>query len=124
MTRTVARRSDFVPASELDKRRPSKRALIRGLVRQAPFVAKNFGLYFRNGWQRHILRTNVVAPYAVTFYVTHKCNLDCSYCTQKEPDVFSKELSTGETIRIAAEDTQGDGFDRVYGRGADSAGGY
>lgn len=100
MTKTAARRTDFVPASELDKRRPSKRALIRGLVRQAPFVAKNFGLYFRNGWRRHILRTNVVAPYAVTFYVTHKCNLDCSYCTQKEPDVFSKELSTGETSRI------------------------
>ncbi|MGB6596956.1 MAG: radical SAM protein [Candidatus Acidiferrum sp.] len=63
-------------------------------------MAKNFGLYFRNGWRRHILRTNVVAPYAVTFYVTHKCNLACSYCTQKEPDVFSDELSTGETIRL------------------------
>ncbi|MGB7282144.1 MAG: radical SAM protein [Candidatus Acidiferrum sp.] len=100
MTKTAARRADFVPASDLDKRRPSKRVLIRGLVRQAPFVAKNFGLYFRNGWRRHILRTNVVAPYAVTFYVTHKCNLACSYCTQKEPDVFSQELSTGETIRL------------------------
>ncbi|MGC1268516.1 MAG: hypothetical protein WA853_19730, partial [Candidatus Acidiferrum sp.] len=74
--------------------------MLRGLVRQAPFVAKNFGLYFRNGWRRHVLRTNVVAPYAVTFYVTHKCNLACSYCTQKEPDVFSQELPTGETIRL------------------------
>ena len=44
--------------------------------------------------------TNVVAPYAVTFYVTHKCNLDCSYCTQKEPDVFSDELPTAETMRL------------------------
>ena len=100
MTRPATKIPHFVPASALDKRRPSKVALIRGLVRQAPFVAKNFGLYFRNGWRRHILRTNVVAPYAVTFYVTHKCNLACSYCTQKEPDVFSQELSTGETIRI------------------------
>jgi molybdenum cofactor biosynthesis enzyme MoaA len=39
-------------------------------------------------------------PYAVTFYVTHKCNLACSYCTQKEPDVFSEELPTAETLRL------------------------
>jgi MoaA/NifB/PqqE/SkfB family radical SAM enzyme len=91
---------DFVPVRALDKRPPSRRELLRGLVRQAPFVAKNFRLYFRNGWRRHVLRTNVVASYAVTFYVTHKCNLACSYCTQKEPDVFSQELSTGETLRL------------------------
>jgi MoaA/NifB/PqqE/SkfB family radical SAM enzyme len=105
----------FVPVSALDKRAPekpapakfaparraaSKRELLRGLVRQAPFVAKNFQLYFRNGWRRHILRTKVVAPYAVTFYVTHKCNLACSYCTQKEPDVFSDELDTAGTIQL------------------------
>ncbi|MGB9464201.1 MAG: radical SAM protein [Candidatus Acidiferrum sp.] len=46
------------------------------------------------------MNTNVVAPYAVTSYVTHKCNLACSYCTQKEPEVFSDDLSTGETIRL------------------------
>ena len=63
---------NFVPVSALDRRVPSRRELLRGLVRQAPFVAKNFQLYFRNGWRRHILRTKVVAPYAVTFYVTHK----------------------------------------------------
>ena len=34
--------------------------------RQAPFVAKNFRLYFRNGWRRKIMGTKVVAPYAVT----------------------------------------------------------
>jgi MoaA/NifB/PqqE/SkfB family radical SAM enzyme len=100
MTRTDARAGNFVPVKALDKRPPTKRELMRGLVRQAPFVAKNFRLYFRNAWRRHILRTNVVAPYAVTFYVTHKCNLACTYCTQKEPDVFSDELSTGETIRL------------------------
>jgi MoaA/NifB/PqqE/SkfB family radical SAM enzyme len=100
MSTPRSRTANFVPASVLDQRRPSKVALIRRLVQQAPFVAKNFRLYFRNGWRRHILHTNVVAPYAVTFYVTHKCNLACSYCTQKEPDIFSDELSTGETIRL------------------------
>src|SRR6266850_361351 len=94
------KRANFVPVRVLDKRPPSKRALLRGLVRQAPFVAKNFQLYFRNAWRRHILRTKVVAPYAVTFYVTHKCNLACSYCTQKEPDVFSDELPTATTIGL------------------------
>src|ERR1700722_18057459 len=100
MSMPGSRTANFVPVDALDKRRPSKVALLRGLVRQAPFVAKNFRLYFRNAWRRHVLHTNVVAPYAVTFYVTHKCNLSCSYCTQKEPDVFSDELSPGETIRL------------------------
>lgn len=100
MTSQSAKSGNFVPVSALDKRMPSKRDLLRGLVRQAPFVAKNFRLYFRNAWRRHILRTKVVAPYAVTFYVTHKCNLACSYCTQKEPDVFSDELPTRETIQV------------------------
>ncbi len=100
MSTPGSRKANFVPASVLDKRRPSKVALIRGLVRQAPFVAKNFRLYFRNAWRRKILGTNVVAPYAVTLYVKHQCNLVCSYCTQKEPDVFSDELNTGETIRL------------------------
>jgi len=106
----MERRTDFVPVGALDKRAEpvhaqakrmrSKRELLRGLVAQAPFVAKNFRLYFRNGWRRHILRSKVVAPYAVTFYVTHKCNLACSYCTQKEPDVFSDELDTAGTIEL------------------------
>src|SRR5215470_15590392 len=99
----MEKRANFVPVRVLNKRPPSRRELLRGLVRQAPFVAKNFRLYFRNGWLRHVLRTNVVAPYAVTFYVTHKCNLACSYCTQKEPDVFSQELSTAETFRLLAK---------------------
>src|SRR6202790_4570160 len=96
----TARQANFVPLKDLDKRVLSKRALLRGLVRQAPFVAKNFRLYFQNAWRRNVLRTKVVAPYAVTFYVTHKCNLACSYCTQKEPDVFSEELGTVDTIRL------------------------
>ena len=94
------KKANFVPVSALDKRPRSKRDLLRGLVRQAPFVAKNFQLYFRNTWRRKVLRTKVVAPYAITFYVTHKCNLACSYCTQKEPDVFSDELPKRETIAL------------------------
>jgi MoaA/NifB/PqqE/SkfB family radical SAM enzyme len=96
----MEKRTNFVPVSALDKRLLPKRELLRGLVQQAPFVAKNFALYFRNGWRRHVLRTNVVAPYAVTFYVTHKCNLACSYCTQKEPDVFSEELPSPATLQL------------------------
>jgi len=96
----MQKRANFVPVGALDQRRPTKRDLLRGLVRQAPFVAKNFRLYFRNGWRRHVLQSKVVAPYAVTFYVTHKCNLDCTYCTQKEPDVFSDELDTAATLQV------------------------
>src|SRR6266436_6149760 len=44
--------ANFVPVSMLDKRKPTKREILRGLVRQAPFVAKNFQLYFRNAWRR------------------------------------------------------------------------
>lgn len=94
------KKANFVPVSALDKRVPSKWELLRGLVKQAPFVAKNFKLYFQNSWRRKITGTKVVAPYAVTFYVTHKCNLACSYCTQKEPDVFSEELDTKNTISL------------------------
>jgi len=96
----MSEQRDFVPASALTRRPPSRLELLRGLVRQAPFVWKNFRLYFQNAWRRGIVRTKVVAPYAVTFYATHKCNLACSYCTQKEPDVFSDELPTAETIRL------------------------
>jgi pyruvate formate lyase activating enzyme len=94
------KRANFVPVGALDKRQPTKMQVLRGLVRQAPFVAKNFELYFRNSWRRHVLGTKVVAPYAVTYYVTHKCNLACSYCTQKEPDVFSEELGKADTLQV------------------------
>src|ERR1700687_537813 len=112
---TVPQKPTFVPAASLDQRpaadrerapiptprsAPTPTNLIRQLVRNSPFVAKNFRLYFQNAWRRHVRGTKVVAPYAVTFYVTHKCNLACSYCTQKEPDVFSEELGTADTIRL------------------------
>ena len=74
--------------------------LIAVLIQQAPLALKNFRLYFSNLYRRRVLRTNIVAPYAAIFYATHKCNLECTYCTQKEPDVFSEELSTEDTKRL------------------------
>src|SRR5438094_8280104 len=94
------KKANFVPVNALDKRPPSKRDLLHGLLRQAPFVSKNLQLYFRNAWRRRVLRTKVVAPYADTFYVTHKCNLACSYCTQKETDVLTQELKIRQTIHL------------------------
>src|ERR1700733_16058433 len=99
------------------RRGPTRMELIRGLVKQAPCVAKNFELYFRNGWRRHVLQTKVVAPYAVTFYVTHKCNLDCTYCTQKEPEVFSSELPTAGTLKVLAKIRRGAGSLVITGGG-------
>ena len=75
-------------------------ALLKGLLQHYPFVLKNFKHYFQNLYRRGVRRTNVVAPYAAILYVTHKCNLACTYCTQKEPDVFSQELPTAETIKL------------------------
>jgi len=74
--------------------------LLRGLVRHSPFVLKNFKHYFQNLYRREALGTNIVAPYAAVFYATHRCNLDCAYCTQKEPDVFRQELPTERTIEL------------------------
>jgi MoaA/NifB/PqqE/SkfB family radical SAM enzyme len=79
---------------------PKGLALLRGLLRHYPFVWKNFKHYFQNLYRRDIRHTNVVAPYAAILYVTHKCNLECTYCTQKEPDVFSDELPTGKTLEL------------------------
>jgi len=77
-----------------------KQALLRGMVRQYPLVVKNLRLYFSNLYRRRVLKTNVVRPYSAIFYATHKCNLDCSYCTQKNPDVWSDELDTPTTIEL------------------------
>jgi MoaA/NifB/PqqE/SkfB family radical SAM enzyme len=79
---------------------PSTVQLLRELLRRYPFVLKNFKHYFQNLYRREILRTDVVAPFAAVFYTTHKCNLECSYCTQKEPDVFSQELPTDKTLDL------------------------
>lgn len=70
------------------------------MVRQYPLVAKNLKLYLTNLYRRRVLGTSVVGPYSAVFYATHKCNLDCTYCTQKNPEVFSDELDTETTIRV------------------------
>jgi MoaA/NifB/PqqE/SkfB family radical SAM enzyme len=74
--------------------------LVRGMLAHSRFVLKNFRAYLSNLYRRRVLRTKVVAPYSAVFYATHKCNLDCSYCTQKNPEVFSEELGTEETLQI------------------------
>ena len=74
--------------------------LIQGMLQHYPFVIKNFRAYFQNLYRRNILKTSVVTPFSAIFYATHKCNLDCSYCTQKNPEVFSEELDTESTIRL------------------------
>jgi len=74
--------------------------MIKGMIQHYPFVIKNFSAYFRNLYRRKILKSTIVTPFSAVFYATHKCNLDCSYCTQKNPEVFSEELDTETTIRL------------------------
>jgi MoaA/NifB/PqqE/SkfB family radical SAM enzyme len=74
--------------------------LIAGMLSHYPFILKNFRAYFGNLWRRKVLRSTVVTPYSAVFYATHKCNLDCSYCTQKNPEVFSEEVDTATTLAI------------------------
>ena len=74
--------------------------LIEGMLQHYPFVIKNFKADAKNLYRRKVLKSTVVTPYSAIFYATHKCNLDCSYCTQKNPEVFSEELDTENTIRL------------------------
>jgi MoaA/NifB/PqqE/SkfB family radical SAM enzyme len=77
-----------------------RQRLIQGMLQHYPFVLKNFKAYFRNLYRRGVVGTSVVTPYSAIFYATHKCNLDCSYCNQKNPEVFSEELDTPRTIEL------------------------
>ena len=78
----------------------NRHQMIKGMIQHYPFVIKNFSAYFRNLYRRKILKSTIVTPFSAVFYATHKCNLDCSYCTQKNPEVFSEELDTETTIRL------------------------
>ena len=78
----------------------ARRRLLRGMLAHYPFVLKNFKAYASNLYRRRVLGSSVVVPYSAIFYATHKCNLNCSYCTQKNPEVFSEELGTEDTIRL------------------------
>jgi MoaA/NifB/PqqE/SkfB family radical SAM enzyme len=76
------------------------RALIQGMVQQYPYALKNARAYLSNLYRTRVRRSSVVKPYSAVFYATHKCNLDCAYCTQKNPEVFSEELDTPTTIQV------------------------
>ena len=77
------------------------------MLQHYPFVIKNFKAYTKNLYRRHSLAFDrVVTPFSAIFYATHKCNLDCSYCTQKNPEVFSEELDTETTIQPVPQDPQ------------------
>jgi MoaA/NifB/PqqE/SkfB family radical SAM enzyme len=64
------------------------------------FLIKNIKQHFRNWYTLRVKKSNIVPPYSAVLYVSHHCNLACSYCTQKTPDVFSEELNTKETIAL------------------------
>ena len=77
------------------------RAFVAYVKRNRSFLGRVFRQYAGNTVNVRILkRTRVVEPISAIFYVTHRCNLSCHYCTQKYPDVLSQELPTGPTIEI------------------------
>src|SRR5690348_17429785 len=69
--------------------------------RNRVFLGKVFKQYAWNTLNVRLLRrTRTIEPLSAIFYVTHRCNLACHYCTQKYPDVLSQELSTTKTIEL------------------------
>ncbi|HLW77989.1 MAG TPA: radical SAM protein [Terriglobia bacterium] len=77
------------------------RAFAAYVKRNRSFLGRVFRQYARNTVSvRMLKRTRVVEPLSAIFYVTHRCNLSCHYCTQKYPDILSQELPTDRTIEI------------------------
>lgn len=77
------------------------RAFSRYVRRNRSFIKRVFRQYAANTVNVRILRrTRVVEPLSAIFYVTHRCNLACHYCTQKYPDVLSREVSTEKTVEL------------------------
>jgi MoaA/NifB/PqqE/SkfB family radical SAM enzyme len=65
------------------------------------FLGKVFRQYAWNTVNVRLLkRTRAVEPLSAIFYVTHRCNLACHYCTQKYPDILSHEVSTERTLEL------------------------
>lgn len=87
------------------RRQPTAARKLRAL---AAYVNQNRGFlgrvlkqYATNTLKVRVLgRTRVIEPLSAIFYVTHRCNLSCHYCTQKYPDILSQELPTEQTIEI------------------------
>ena len=76
-------------------------AVLAYFRRNRSFLARVLRQYAWNTLNVRVLkRTRVVEPLAAVFYVTHRCNLSCHYCTQKYPDILSQEVSTEKTIEI------------------------
>ncbi len=79
------------------------KALVAYFRRNRSFLSRVFRQYASNTLRVRVLkRTRVVEPLSAVFYVTHRCNLACHYCTQKYPDVLSREASTERTIDLLA----------------------
>ncbi len=77
------------------------KALVAYFKQNRSFLAKVFRQYAWNTVNVRLLkRTRVIEPLSAVFYVTHRCNLSCHYCTQKYPDVLSREVSIEKTIEI------------------------
>jgi MoaA/NifB/PqqE/SkfB family radical SAM enzyme len=69
--------------------------------RNQTFLRRVFKQFAWNAVNVRLLRrTRVVEPLSAVFYATHRCNLACHYCTQKYPDVLSREVSTEMTIEL------------------------
>jgi len=85
-------------------RRPARarlQALAAYVKRNQSFLGRVLRQYAWNTVNVRLLeRTRVVEPLSAIFYVTHRCNLSCHYCTQKYPDILSQEVSTEKTIEI------------------------
>ncbi len=81
---------------------PDKLKAFAGYVKQRrSFLGRVLKQYVWNTVNVRLLkRTRVVEPLSAIFYVTHRCNLSCHYCTQKYPDVLSQEVSTEKTIEL------------------------
>ena len=66
-----------------------------------PFLKRVLRHYAQNTWNVRIRkRTCVIEPLSAIFYITHRCNLECHYCTQKYPDIISQELPTDKTLEL------------------------
>src|SRR5205807_7532524 len=83
-------------------RRPARarlQALAAYVKRNQSFLGRVLRQYPWNTVNVRLLkRTRVVEPLSAIFYVTHRCNLSCHYCTQKYRDILSKEVSTEKTV--------------------------
>jgi MoaA/NifB/PqqE/SkfB family radical SAM enzyme len=80
--------------------RVTAKNIVRLLKAHYPFVVKNIRQHFRNWYTIKVRKSNIVPPYSAVLYVSHHCDLACTYCTQKTPDVVSEELNTEQTIEL------------------------